>query len=76
MKYKKPCKVNHTSKIRNNLNEIIYEGNLITNCFNDFFADIGNKMASQISVSQQSYFPSSTALIPRNPNTFFLDLLQ
>ena len=73
VKYKKPCKVNHTSKIRNNLNEIIYEGNLIANCFNDFFADIGNKMASQISVSQQSYFPSSTALIPSNPNTFFLD---
>ena len=30
-------------------------------------------MASQISVSQQSYFPSPIALIPSNPNIFFLD---
>ena len=73
VKYKKPCKVNLISKIRNNLNEIICEDNLIANYFNDFFADIGNKTASQISVSQQSYFLSPTALIPSNPNTFFLD---
>ena len=40
---------------------MIYEGNLIANCLNDFFADIKNKMASQFSISQQSYFPSPTA---------------